>query len=46
MIAQCCSQLPVTLLVIVPSLVDHEMLNLNWSGLEPSYVTNKSASII
>jgi len=41
MITQCCTQLPVTHLVIVPSLAGHEMLNLNWSGLEQSYVTKK-----
>lgn len=42
-IAQCCSQLLVTHLVILPSLAGHEMLNLNWSGLGPSYeyVTDK-----
>ena len=37
-IAECCSHLPVTHIVIVPSLAGHDMLNLNWSGLEPSYM--------
>jgi len=41
MIAQCCNQHPFTHLVIVSSLARHEMLNLNWSGLEASYVTQK-----
>jgi len=41
MIAQCCNQLPVTHLVIVPSLAGHEMLNLNCFRLEQSYVTKK-----
>jgi hypothetical protein len=48
MIAQCCSYLLVTHLVTVPSLSGHEMLNLNWSGLEPSYeyVTRKKCIIV
>jgi hypothetical protein len=41
--AQCCNQLPVTHLVIVPPLAGHVKLRLKWSGLEPSKVTKKKA---